>query len=71
MNTPIEKKIENINLPAMLFLPGHPDADSQGFVRMPNLKILYEMAAIIAMNRADSESIFELPRNKKKFNGAA
>ena len=32
--------------------PGHPDADGQGFVRLPNVNPLEEMANLVAALRA-------------------
>jgi flagellar basal-body rod protein FlgC len=34
-----------------VFQPGHPDADAQGFVTLPNINIHEEMADLIAASR--------------------
>ena len=39
------------NLPT-IFKPGHPDADEQGYVKMPNVKIPIEMANLNIAARA-------------------
>lgn len=36
----------------MVYNPGHPDADNQGFVKMPNVNIVNEMVDMISANRA-------------------
>jgi flagellar basal-body rod protein FlgC len=35
-----------------VFNPGHPDADSQGFVAMPNVQMPIEMVNLMTANRA-------------------
>ena len=37
--------------PLRVFQPGHPDADAQGFVTLPNINIHEEMADLIAASR--------------------
>src|SRR5438477_490641 len=36
----------------MVFNPGHPDANSEGFVLMPNVQIPIEMVNLMTANRA-------------------
>jgi flagellar basal-body rod protein FlgC len=38
--------------PRIVFNPGHPDADADGMVAMPNINIHEEMADLIAASRA-------------------
>ena len=38
--------------PQLMFNPGHPDADAQGMVAMPNVNIHEEMADMIVASRA-------------------
>lgn len=35
----------------VVFNPGHPDADANGFVRMPNVSIIHEMVDMLAAQR--------------------
>lgn len=35
-----------------VYLPGHPDADAEGFVRMPNVQLPIEMVNLITASRA-------------------
>ena len=36
----------------MVYEPGHPDADAQGYVRMPNINIVTEMVDMMTASRA-------------------
>lgn len=46
-------RIEKDNRPAeMVYDPGHPDADANGMVAMPNINIHEEMADMISASRA-------------------
>ena len=38
--------------PRMIYNPGHPDADAQGMVAMPNINIHEEMVDMIASSRS-------------------
>ena len=38
--------------PRRMFDPGHPDADAQGFVELPNIEVMTEMVNMIAATRA-------------------
>jgi flagellar basal-body rod protein FlgC len=38
--------------PRMVYEPGHPDADAQGYVAMPNVNIVQEMTDMISATRA-------------------
>jgi flagellar basal-body rod protein FlgC len=38
--------------PVMIYEPGHPDADANGMVAMPNINLNEEMADMIAASRA-------------------
>lgn len=43
---------EDPNGVRMVYDPSHPDADPKGFVAMPNVNIMTEMADIISVSRA-------------------
>lgn len=47
MTTPFEQVLD----------PGHPDADERGFVRMPNVDAMLEMADLITASRAYEANI--------------
>ncbi|MBA4397634.1 MAG: flagellar basal body rod protein FlgC [Syntrophus sp. (in: bacteria)] len=43
---------EDASPPRLVHNPSHPDADANGFVAMPNVNIMSEMADMIAVSRA-------------------
>lgn len=47
----VSQIIEDKNPPKMQFDPNHPDADTQGFVAMPNVSVIEEMADMINATR--------------------
>jgi len=44
--------VEDRNPPRMVYDPNHPDADGQGYVAMPNVNVVEEMADMINATRA-------------------
>jgi flagellar basal-body rod protein FlgC len=53
MAAPFEAVVESANRPPrMVYEPGHPDADAQGFVTYPDVNPVSEMIELIAINRA-------------------
>lgn len=48
----VSQIIEDQNPPRMQYDPGHPDADPQGYVAMPNVNVVEEMADMIGATRA-------------------
>lgn len=48
----VSQIIEDQKPPRMQFDPSHPDADPQGFVAMPNVSVIEEMADMINATRA-------------------
>lgn len=48
----VSQIVEDQNPPRMQFDPTHPDADTQGFVAMPNVSVIEEMADMINATRA-------------------
>ncbi|MGQ3685453.1 MAG: flagellar basal body rod protein FlgC [Candidatus Loosdrechtia sp.] len=43
---------ESTTPPLMVYMPGHPHADEQGFVSMPNVSISNEMVDMISASRS-------------------
>lgn len=43
---------QDTNPPRKVYDPGHPDADKNGYVEMPNVKVMSEMVNMIAATRA-------------------
>ncbi|WP_139904180.1 flagellar basal body rod protein FlgC [Clostridium thermarum] len=50
--------------------PSHPDADEEGYVLMPNVNILNEMADMIAATRAYEANINAINNEKSMFSKA-
>lgn len=50
--------------------PSHPDANDEGYVTMPNVNILNEMADMITASRAYEANIDTLNANKSMFQKA-
>jgi flagellar basal-body rod protein FlgC len=46
--------------PKLVYDPGHPDADAQGYVRMPNITLVNEMVDMISATRAYEANIAAL-----------
>jgi flagellar basal-body rod protein FlgC len=49
--------IEDQSQPRLQYDPGHPDADPQGYVAMPNVNVVEEMADMIGATRAYEANI--------------
>jgi flagellar basal-body rod protein FlgC len=48
----IAEIVEDQNPPRMQYEPGHPDANAQGYVAMPNINVVEEMADMINASRS-------------------
>ncbi len=44
--------VESKEAPNMIYIPGHPKADANGFVKMPNVSISREMVDLMAASRS-------------------
>ena len=47
----VQRIIEDQSPPRMQYEPGHPDANAQGYVAMPNVNVIEEMADMISATR--------------------
>jgi flagellar basal-body rod protein FlgC len=47
--------------------PGHPDADEQGYVRLPNVNAVSEMTDLISASRAYEANVTALNTAKQMF----
>ena len=47
----IQRIVEDQSPPRMQYDPSHPDADAKGYVAMPNVNVIEEMADMIAATR--------------------
>lgn len=51
--TPYSVSVKSLTLPPRLALePGHPDADSRGYVAYPNINVVSEMVSLMTATRA-------------------
>jgi flagellar basal-body rod protein FlgC len=51
----------------LVYDPGHPDADAQGYVRMPNVDTITEMVDLIDAQRAYEANVTALSAAKQMF----
>ncbi|MGC2061476.1 MAG: flagellar basal body rod protein FlgC [Thermodesulfovibrionales bacterium] len=49
--------VEDRTPPTMVYDPGHPDADNNGYVAMPNVNVIEEMANMMMATRAYEASV--------------
>ena len=50
--------------------PGHPDADANGYVRMPNINMVEEMVDMVSATRAYEANVTVLNGTKSMINSA-
>lgn len=50
--------------PKMVYDPGHPDADKNGFVAMPNVNVIEEMVNMMMASRAYEASVSAFTMSK-------
>jgi flagellar basal-body rod protein FlgC len=63
--------IENDSSPLRrVYDPAHPDSDNEGYVTMPNVNILNEMADMIASTRAYEANVSSINAQKSMFSKA-
>jgi len=48
----VREVVEDSAPPVMLYEPGHPDADAQGYVAYPNMNPVTEMADLLSATRS-------------------
>jgi flagellar basal-body rod protein FlgC len=51
----------------MVFDPGHPDADKEGYVSLPNISVIEEMVNMMMASRAYEASISAFNMSKAMF----
>lgn len=54
----------------IVFDPGHPDADANGYVKMPNVNIVEEMVDMVSATRAYEANITALEDTKSMISAA-
>jgi flagellar basal-body rod protein FlgC len=53
--------------PRKVYDPGHPDADAQGYVTMPNVNTVTEMTDLIGASRAYEANVTAMQTTKQMF----
>jgi flagellar basal-body rod protein FlgC len=53
-----------------VFDPGHPDADANGYVRMPNVNVVEEMVDMVSATRAYEANVTALNAAKSMISSA-
>ena len=53
--------------PRRVYDPGHPDADAQGYVTMPNVNTVTEMTDLIGASRAYEANVTAMQSAKQMF----
>ena len=48
----VSRIVEDDDPPRLEYNPAHPDADEQGYVRLPNVNVVTEMVDMISASRA-------------------
>lgn len=65
------KSILNDNRPfKMVYDPGHPDADQEGYVRLPDINVVEEMANMLTAMRTYEANVSSITTTKAMFNKA-
>jgi len=54
----------------LVYDPSHPDADQNGYVRMPNVNVLKEMVDLISAQRAYEANVAAINATKSMVNAA-
>ena len=56
--------VEDQKAPRMVYEPGHPDANEQGYVAYPNINIMQEMVNLISASRSYEANITSINASK-------
>ena len=56
--------------PKMVYEPGHPDADQDGFVAYPDVNVVEEMAALMTAQRGYEANVTTVHSIKQMYNKA-
>lgn len=60
----ISKIVEDESPFRLVYEPGHPDADENGYVKMPNVDIIKEMVDLISAQRSYDANITAMNASK-------
>ncbi len=66
----VEEVVEDTKPPLIIYDPGHPDADENGYVNMPNINIIEEMVNMMMALRAYEANVKAFNISKGMFQKA-
>jgi len=66
----VARIVEDSTPAKLVYNPAHPDADQNGYVRMPNVDILKEMVDMISATRSYEANVTALNASKAMFTKA-
>jgi flagellar basal-body rod protein FlgC len=66
----VARVVEDRHPPQLVFDPGHPDADPNGYVAMPNVNVVTEMVDMMAATRAYEANVTALNATKRVLEAA-
>jgi flagellar basal-body rod protein FlgC len=59
--------VTDTTAPRQVYDPGHPDANAQGYVLMPNVNPVMEMTDLIASSRSYEANVTAMQTSKSMF----
>lgn len=66
----VERTVTDASAPRLEYNPGHPDADAEGFVKMPNISPIVEMVNLMDASRAYELNVTAMDATKGLFSAA-
>lgn len=66
----VARVVEDEKPPRVVFDPGHPDADAQGYVAYPNVNPITEMVDLMAATRAYEANVAAVNATKRVLEAA-
>lgn len=63
----VSQIVQDNSAPRMVYDPGHPDANAQGYVAMPNVNPVTEMTDLISSSRAYEANVTAMQAAKQLF----
>jgi flagellar basal-body rod protein FlgC len=60
----VTQVVEDTRAPQLVYNPGHPDANAQGFVAMPNINLMEEMVDLMTATRSYEANVTVLDAAK-------
>ena len=66
----VARVVADTRPPQILFDPGHPDANAEGYVAMPNVNVVTEMVDLMSATRAYEANVTALNATKRVLEAA-